>query len=227
MRNILLILLTCFGLTSIGQPLSGIVSSSQNNVSIGNAIPTSGLVREYLLNGDGVETISAANGTLTGCTPIVGINGEANGALSFNGSSSYVSFTATSIYDNFSVSLWVNLYNVTTSSWIIGNGLTGIRYNGTDFKMQVVLTLSTALSWTKVNSWAHIILERTAPTTYDLYINNTLLGTMTCADSTGLQFGLLGKRSDGFYLNGQIDNLRIYNRVLTSGERSSLFAEKL
>lgn len=227
MRNILLILLMCLGLTSFSQPLAGIISSSQNNISTGNVIPTSGLVREYLLNGDGVETISATNGTLTGCTPIAGINGEANGALSFNGSSDFISFTATSAYSNMTISCWLNINNVTAAGYFIGYTAAGIRYNGTDFMPKIGTGTSNALAYTKADAWIHFLIERTSSTSYNLYINNSLLGVFTNSTSDNLYVSFLGKRSDGFYYNGKIDNVRIYNRVLTSGERSSLFAEKL
>lgn len=227
MKNILLIILLSFSLNSFSQPLIGIISSSQNNVSSGNIIPTSGLVREYLLNGNGNETISGINGTLTGCTAIAGINGEANGALSFNGSSDFVSFTATSLYATMTVSCWLNINNVTTTSYFIGYTTAGVRYNGTDFMPKIGTGTSNALAYTKADAWIHFLIERTSSTSYNLYINNSLLGVFTNSTTDNFYVSLLGKRSDGYFFNGKMDNVRIYNRVLTSGERSSLFAEKL
>lgn len=81
MRNILLIILLSFSLTSIGQPLMGIISSSQNNVSL--SIPANNNILAETFEGTGysvagwTETIGTNAGCLvdednTDATPVQG-----------------------------------------------------------------------------------------------------------------------------------------------------------
>lgn len=223
MKKLIVVILLCVGsLMTDAQPMARLLSGK------GMSIPRTGLVREYLLNGDGTETVSGINGTLTGCTAIAGINGEINGAISFNGTSDFIQFTATSETASLGISVWLNLYNTTAAGYFLGytsNG--GMRYNGTDFLIKTPSGTTGTLAWTKVNGWVHLIVNRTGATTYDVYINTVKIGTLTNSTTDGLRFAYLGKQTLGYYYNGPMDNLRFYTRNLTSDEIVALYQEKL
>lgn len=226
----LLILLLLIPFLGISQPMRALIAKK---ASSGSVIPTSGLVREYLLNnGAATETIfGTANGTVTDCTSIAGINGEANGALRFNGTSSKITFASTNSgtpYTNFTISCYINLYRVaTTSQYFLAYSSNGVRYNGTTFAIATIDGTTGTLDYTKVDGWIHFAVTRTGASTYNIYINAVLLGTLTATGTGGFPLNMFGARSDGFYSNVDMAKVRIYNRVLSDAELLALKNEKL
>jgi hypothetical protein len=59
--------------------------------------------------------------------------------------------------------------------------------------------------------------------TLDVYVNGVwdsgvLIGTVPSSNLNSVVNVNIGRRSGGFYFNGVIDDLRIYNRALTQAE---------
>jgi hypothetical protein len=86
-----------------------------------------------------------------------------------------------------------------------------------------------AVSSPAANSWNHLLamLDVNADSAdIDLYVNNSLIGSFVLPIDTSQTISTLdiGRRFSA-YFNGDIDNVRIYDRLLDNAERSELFNE--
>lgn len=90
----------------------------------------------------------------------------------------------------------------------------------------------TGTSAVPLNTWVFVTVtvDETAGTKLRFYINGELdstpayIGTMPSGGSAPLQIGNYGRHLDGSYqLNGTLDEVRIYNRVLSSDEIENLY----
>ncbi len=216
-----------------------------------NSSLTSGLVGLWSFNGTDISGTtaydrsgSANNGTLTnGPTTTIGKLGQ---ALNFDGVDDYVTTTNTTSLDNlFSSAVtfcaWAKFPNFTSY-----NRLITIENNaGTDYDVWIQTqqssaivqfgaggtgkfkTSTTALS---ANTWYHLcgVTDYTAGGT-KIFINGvedagSLGGTPTyTADKGYLDIGRLRATSSSLYGTGQIDEVRVYNRALSTTEIQSLY----
>jgi hypothetical protein len=135
----------------------------------------------------------------------------------------------------FTISLWFQTPSLTTNSAIIYTNLNpayvyggiSIYFAGANlycaYSSVVNNGSATAIS---VNTWYHILITyNTGSTT--LYVNGTQRGSTISGTNSknGLTIGG-GADSGGSYpFSGLVDDLRVYNRVLTSGEISSIYAK--
>ncbi len=77
-------------------------------------------------------------------------------------------------------------------------------------------------------NWYHIIIVRNSSTSYTFYLNGNDDGNITTSNSLGdsLYLRLSGvKENENYKINGLIDQVRIFNRALTSKEVSYLHNE--
>jgi len=76
----------------------------------------------------------------------------------------------------------------------------------------------------QLNVWYHVAgVYDAAARTLDIYVNGVrdngvLLGTVPASQVNSSVNVNIGRRSGGFYFNGVIDEVRIYNRALTGPE---------
>lgn len=180
------------------------------------------------------------NGVMTnGPTPIAGMTG---GALGFDGGNDYVAVTtASTISAPYTISAWA-LTNLATSVNAVA-GSRGPSDTSFDFKFQngnrIHGDIGTGSSWITTSAdatfnystavWYHIAYV-VSSTGYTIYANGAPVATSTYASTTPLllnathilNFGRAG--NVGEYLNGKIDDVRVYNAALTSGDISSLYS---
>lgn len=75
-----------------------------------------------------------------------------------------------------------------------------------------------------LNVWYHVAsVYNAAARTLDIYVNGVLnngvlVGTVPSSQVNPSVNVNIGRRSDGLYFNGVIDEVRIYNRTLTAAE---------
>ncbi len=220
--------------------ISILFASMQALAQIPSYVPIYGLLSYYPFNGNGND-LSPFNNHLTnnGATLTSDRFGNANAAYDFDGLSSFLTranpsyvFSPTS---TFTVSLWykrVNTANVgipimhaTTANgnfiWIFQAGSTNMQY-GTNKQGSAWIW---AQSTTTSDVWTHIVMVYNAGQ-MTLYKDNTLVATATfnhtAVNSTSLPL-LVGKGVGGNHFYGQIDDIGIWNRVLSPCEISDLF----
>jgi len=173
------------------------------------------------------------DGVIYGATWIDGKYGK---ALSFDGVDDYVYCGNDRIFDfgtnTFTIETWVKTIDKTTSNWegIVGKWDTPNGY----FLQYISSTGAWAFGWhgnTYLNpsksisdgNWHHVVAKRTGLTSAQLYIDGEFIGSRADLPSISsdtpnpLSIGRLSLEY-GRYFNGIIDEVRIYNRALTSEE---------
>jgi len=180
------------------------VNTSQNTKQ------TSGLVGLWSFNGTDIIGTTAydrsgnsRNGTLVGgATKTIGKVGQ---AISFDGVDDYVNMSAS--YNGVkSVSFWIKP-NTTTQSILELNGTDKITASGgtiavAGFNGDATVYVNGAVSSTITNDWKHVVVT-----------------TPTGLNATAFTLGLSG----GVYFAGKLDEVRLYNRVLSASEVKQLY----
>jgi len=194
-----------------------------------------GLVSYYKMDGSSVDALGANNGVDTGMTWPG--DGKINSGANFNGSSKYIRLgTGSSL----------NLVQMTFSAWIrplnygnyymvltrcVSNGGSQSTYelrlesgSGTLNLLGASTSVSSGFS-PPVNQWTHICFTRTSGRAVIFYRNGVAQGTGTLSNVTDLPSDptYLGTRPDGYAFNGSIDEVGIWDRVLTPTEVADLY----
>jgi hypothetical protein len=166
------------------------------------------------------------DGTLTNSPTWV--RGKRGGALSFNGSNTYVAGPSISISNTITASAWVYSSNFNQNGFVIGRNpvntqwelffeATVLRWRGGAAENTVFCNIPTN------NKWHHIVGTQTG-TTGTLYIDGVQCGTGTVT-AIGNAAGTvdIGRFASAYHFNGLIDDVRLYNRVLTASEVAALY----
>ena len=197
----------------------------------------------YKLNGDALDSSgNGYNGTATSVTYAAGRFGQ---AAVFNGSSSFIDTNAKIPASlDFSVSFWIkttsassqlildNKSGYTTNGWRVFINAGAIVYaegNGVDNATSQTSPSSTYAD----GNWHHVCVTRAAGGTVNMYIDNSRVitngsvGTYYMTSSVWQNNLHIGKYSGGSanYVNGSIDQVRIFNSVLTAANVTSLYNE--
>ncbi|NCC70943.1 DUF2341 domain-containing protein [bacterium] len=143
-----------------------------------------------------------------------GATGQIGKAYFFNGSLSYLTIPSTTIEENGTVSLWMDISNATSTQYFLGGPGQGIRYNGTSFLVFNGGSEWVALNWNKTGyTWINLYIKRINANDYKIYVNGTEIGNSTAGNTgTDISLNLIGKRSDGYYFNGSLDEIKISNK---------------
>ena len=206
--------------------------------------PPAGLVAGYGFNEGSGATVNDASGhgitgNIFGATWITG--GRFGKALSFNGSSSYVDLgnpALLQITGSMTWSAWVKAAanppddgqivakSNDLSGWQLktspdtGPHTFGVTVSGgtTAFAQRYSATVRS------LNTWYHVAgVYNAAARTLDIYVNGVrdngvLTGTIPASQINSAVNVNIGRRSGGYYFNGIIDEMRIYNRALSQAE---------
>ena len=223
--------------------VSGVNSGGEganSNQASATPIAPGGPVAIYPLEGNVNDaTGNSNNGTANVVSYLSGIVG-AQGA-SFNGTSSYVKIPA-SVNASFTVAMWVKTTAANTGTqWYSGKGLVDgyVKKNGVDwgtsvlggkFALGVGNTDTTITSSATINdgNWHHLAATRDNTSgAMRVYVDGVLSGsgtgpTGTRTAATSLRLGSL--QTGANILNGMMDEVCLYNRVLGAGEIAALSA---
>lgn len=167
---------------------------------------------------------------------------QGNYSLNFNGSNQYISLGDKDFLNSSSICLWLNtsslsnlqfVYGKINSTASSGNGQTELYINtngtltvrlGNNSSAQTVTTTGTI----SINTWYFICVTYNG-TNITITINSTTESfsqTINPADnSNNFCFGRTGDYN-GLYFIGKIANVKIFNKVLTTQEIASLYAEE-
>lgn len=226
------------------------VASPLNQVKVGDCL-TNGMYGWWKFNGDAQDSSgNGNNGTVFGATLTTDKNGNANRAYNFVASSSqYIDLTnaQTIPTESATVSLWAKLIDNTLAQVLIywGNeyenacgGLPAVSIATCGFVIETDPpsgssnanggSSSIGLPTITSNSWVHIVSLWDSNLGYmKLYINGVQSGgtaglTFRPIFSKGAQ--RIGRPGDTVrYVNGVMDDVRLYYRVLTDSEITSLY----
>jgi len=210
------------------------VSNTNKNPQAGNCLSagSSGLVAWWPMNGNANDTSgNGVNGTVNGATLTTGKNGQANGAYAFNGTSTYIGIPTISIPTAVTASAWVYSSNFSQNAFIIGKNPVNTQWevffeaSGLKWRGGAPYDNGTSCSLPANNAWHHIVGSQSGAVTA-LYIDGALCKTMSVSTPIGNGTGTIeiGRYTTGYYFNGSIDDVRIYNRALTPAEVSALYS---
>ncbi len=212
-------------------------------------IPTDGLIAYYPFNGNANdESGNGNNGTVSGATLITDRFESSNSAYYFSGANSLTRIDAqinTSSINNsheYSLSIWIKkIGNGSTQPRILEffsntNGALQLNWDvaGTNF-IEVETINSTGVfqatsyySTIWLNNWNNIVF--TAKTGLaKLYLNGVLVNSFTFNGlpslATNVSFGRMNHPAYNA-INGALDDIGIWNRVLTQDEITSLYNAK-
>ncbi len=223
---------------------AGNLSPYSNTASATTTATISGLVGAYSFNaGTGTSVADASGNSNTGT--IVGASWTAGGkygsALSFNGSSSYIDLgnpAVLGLTGSMTVSAWINAAanppndgiiiakSDSTSGWQLKTSAdTGVRQFGVAVSGN---SSSRTQRYSKtvpaLNTWYHVAgVYNASASTLDVYVNGVLdsgvlVGTVPASQLNSSVNVNIGRRTGGYYFNGVIDEVHVYNRALAQSE---------
>ena len=183
---------------------------------------------------------SSGNGnTGTNVNGAISVTGTNGGALQFNGSSQYVSTPNNANQENLplTISVWVKAASTTQTTWAcVLNKYPVSAYNGWSIDSSAgvyhfcyyanssnyILTGTYGVTFGNITtSWMHLAAVVTTSGA-TLYVNGSPAATQgwtgTATNATQTSPMLIAGTSYGSYFSGSIDDVRIYNRALSSNE---------
>jgi hypothetical protein len=188
-------------------------------------------------NGTSGEVLDASGNGNNGTA----VSGATTGAGKFGNGGS---FDGSTQYINGGINLPV-LTNGTISVWVKPSSLAGwpmvvTRANGTGNNWELALSdggnakpyfgyngavLLSTNSTVSINQWIHLVVTVSSTFGSKIYLNGTLENSSSTLTTFRNANGVLyfAERSDGNYLGGSLDELRIYNRALSPAEVRQLY----
>ena len=215
-------------------------------------VPTNGLVAYYSFSGNANDLSgNSYNGTVNGATLTADRFGNANSAYSFNGTSDYISVNSAPLTNYpYTISAWIKLSVINnTGKPIIGLGELGTNnlkkcyfdptYGNTgkpSIGVGGACDITSTSNVVTTGVWTHMVVTVSSysSSSVTFYVNNVAYTQNTTA-GTNVPFPLnnagftIGSHKGGgsafSYFSGVLDDIRIYNRVLSSTEISALYNE--
>jgi hypothetical protein len=194
------------------------------------ALWDAGNTRSYIGSGTTWNDLTGNNLTMT----TVNSPTFSSGSFAFNGSTQYASATNSTLLDNqtFTVSVWVKTNATTQNGFWFEKGTVNAQYalfqEGTLIKCRinngsgVIDTIApVTASFMNTTSWFNVVFTFVTGSQV-CYINSSVAGTGTTAatipvNSGGMWIGVYGG-TGGYYFNGSIAQVKIYNRALSAAE---------
>ena len=204
-----------------------------NNTSIGNIDSSSNLKlhldasnnTSYTGSGTNWNDLTTNNndGTISGASFLSSTNG---GVFDFDGSNDRVSLTNSLNSSTKAFEIWLNPDNFSADQWPFqqGNGQGVENYlriysSGVQVRMG---NQTLTHSYTTANKWIHVVGTQKSGNGFEFYFNGVLVQeTTNSLSSLSNDYFNLGVRYNaGYqgYFNGQIAQVRIYDKVLTAQE---------
>lgn len=228
----------------IKSTISYVATSNIKNATVGNC-SESGLLAWWKLNGDATDSsANGNNGTMSNTSSTTGENGVVANALAFTSASlSMVSAPdSTSLNDSpQTFSFWTKPTDWSTPTASVFIAKRGASSNGF-FIAYVNSVASIAFDcggagqrWNtgyapSPGQWTHIVFTCSTNGNLVLFANGVFIGSMTGIDrsvmnnpAVGLRLGRDSLSAGNYVLNGNLDDVRIYNRTLSIGEVQLLY----
>ena len=204
-------------------------------------VPSNGLVGYWPLEGNANDVSGNGNqGTVIGATLTTDRKSNTNSAYNFDGNSDYIDCGYSSLFDI--------TQSITISAWVYSNNLNGdhgiISKMNTSNTTYDLITSSSKIRWLEgggflfssdinTGQWYHVVaVFDIVKQTKSIFINGVL------STSMNVNLSSIPKNSDHLYIgahqpsnvstwswNGKLDEIGLWNRVLTQQEILSLYNE--
>ena len=170
------------------------------------------------------------NGAASGVTYVTGKFGK---AASFDGSNDYIDLGDTIATSTRAISMWVNADDF-SERWPFqqgdGQGTENyIRFYNTDDIQVRWGNITQTFSGYSANTWYHIVAQKDENNNANVWINGVEMGSSGSPSSITVNKTQIGRRYNNgayqYYFKGEIDQVRIFDTALTSGEVNSLYNE--
>ncbi len=204
-----------------------------------------GLVGWWKMDGNAKDSTPYGNdGTITGASLTADRKAKATSAYSYNGTTANIeaaNAAKLNLTGDVTVSAWikpgtasqnnnarvVSKYDGTTANYILGYDTTGHMRMIVDGTARATATSAAVL--TSTTTWYHVVGVRSG-TTVSLYINGTLDGTASISGTTqtnsqNLAIGGGVNSTTNPRYNGVVDDVRVYNRALSTAEITALYGQ--
>jgi prepilin-type N-terminal cleavage/methylation domain-containing protein len=193
----------------------------------GNCLDNYRLAGWWPMNGNANDQSSNGNnGVVTGATLVAGKNGGPNGAYNFANTSDKISLATSATLNNqvLSLTAWVK----TTSGGTIISGPMGVpqlRIDAGKLTLLKAQTMQFTSSTGSVGSnvWTFVGVTYDSQGNFKYYINGTAAGSGTNLQTYTGGLNIIGSNSGMEPFVGSMEDVRVYARVLTSGDMTSLY----
>jgi len=214
--------------------------------SVTRASLTDGLVGHYELNGSTADSSGFNNdGIAMGATPSSDRFGTPNGAYFFDGIGDYIHIPESAAFDStaFSISLWFraesfpvgaamliskgqNNFEIHTAA---STGPSAMKFLPRFVEHGVIMDWYTPADTYSLVEWTHVVGVYDPGIEIRFYVDGVevpLSGPLALLNAPdNLLDARLGARTDDtLFFHGDIDDVRIYNRVLSASEAEQLFS---
>jgi len=175
------------------------------------------------------DRLNSLSATVSGATVSIPPSSELS-AIKCNGSSSVISYSAMNgLTGNISISGWINPLYIGGSGRVFSNGKVMLYTNPSGyltFSRDGTTLINSGAGSIVINNWYHFVITSTSAGVTNIYINGVLSGTAnqaagTPASATTYYVGRATTAAN--YFNGAIDDLRIYDRILSQEEITLLY----
>jgi len=213
--------------------------------SMSAQVITNGLVGYWPLDGNANDTSgNGIHGTVYGAIPTSDQAGNFDSAYSFDGANDYIQIPANALLNmtnNFTISAWIKLSsNATTTGMGIvkwGENIPGGRrcimiWGGSTATNKVYWSGAYAAANVAGpdivdDTWYHVTVTVNQSNLASVYVNGTLQNsgtvTLNSYNFTGVKIGATLSNNIDEHFDGTIDEVGIYNRVLTAQEISTIY----
>jgi hypothetical protein len=173
--------------------------------------------------------------TYTGNGGTQKITGYIRKGAAFNGSSSYITSNSLPISGSadFSISLWINPKNVSSEQWIaqygrsFGDKTLYLQLDSNGFSVNNYTTGQLFSLSVTANNWYHCVIgyDSSAGEMF-IQVNNGTRVSKSATVNIDTPNLLIGKReAASSYTNGVIDQVRVFDKVLSTSEVTTLYGE--
>ena len=188
------------------------------------------------MEASGATTVVDSAGSNAGTVQngaVSGAVGKLGNAISFDGMNDYVSTSLGPISNNlgnsFTLAAWVKNSNVSDGwGWIIGESAGGTFLFGKQGSEDAIhVNMDGIISGTKIansggvfdGNWHNVVLVRDS-TDMKLYVDGGFRSATTVSNTVTTCTGnvSIGRRGNGEYWRGSVDEVAIYNRALSAAE---------
>ena len=232
--SILAVLVIIVGILIVYQFISRSGSDVSPDSQLASTAPSNGLVGYWKLDGNANDSVGVTASKPAGSRPgtlagnpswLTGTNAKINGALNFDGSD-YVTFGDLDVTGDISVSMWIKASTPADEDWnsiFIKPNAYGFEFKGNTLYFRTTTgEVSAPYSGT---GWQHILgIKRGV--TLELYIGGvevatTASGATLTANNNPLRAGTWNTTDE--FLTGALDDIRVYNRALTTADITALY----